>query len=393
MNLWDSLDGSVTVSVTTADIPGLLNALEEKVVRLQEMEALDLLTMRLTLGRKDLRTLRKLCGSRGDSLRLLGRTGIFWKLLGVGRRPVLLFGMGLLLFLTLFLPTRVLFIEVEGNGLLPDRMILENAAKCGITFGSSRKAVRSERMKNALLEAMPELQWAGINTKGCVATITVRERNVVDFDERSVGVSSIVAGRDGIITECTVTRGTSVCRPGQAVKAGQLLISGYTNCNLVIQAGRAEGEVFALTRRDLSVITPTECGIRGDTGEETKKYALIIGKKRINFYKGSGILDTGCVRMYSEKYMTLPGGFVLPLVWVTEAWQDAPMSQVERELDEEMLSILSRAYLTSRMQAGRILSCTENWNTDNGIRSLTGTYVCLEMIGVRKQEEIVKPNE
>ena len=160
MNLWDSLDGSVTVSVTTADIPGLLNALEKKAVRLQEMEALDLLTVRLTLGRKDLRTLRKLCGRRGDSLRLLGRTGIFWKLLGVGRRPVLLFGMGLLLFLTLFLPTRVLFIEVEGNGLLPDRMILENAAKCGITFGSSRKAVRSERMKNALLEAMPEPRYA-----------------------------------------------------------------------------------------------------------------------------------------------------------------------------------------------------------------------------------------
>lgn len=33
-------------------------------------------------------------------------------------------------------------------------------------------------MKNALLSAIPELQWAGVNTYGCRAVISVRERTL-----------------------------------------------------------------------------------------------------------------------------------------------------------------------------------------------------------------------
>ena len=73
-------------------------------------------------------------------------------------------------------------------------------------------------------------------------------------DQKSAGVGSIVASRDGVITSITTTKGTPLCKAGQAVKAGQILISGYTDCGISIRADPAEGEVFAETYREMMTL-------------------------------------------------------------------------------------------------------------------------------------------
>ena len=56
------------------------------------------------------------------------------------------------------------------------RKILERAEYCGVHFGAKAGSVRSEQVKNRLLFEIPELRWAGVNTTGCTAVITVAER-------------------------------------------------------------------------------------------------------------------------------------------------------------------------------------------------------------------------
>jgi hypothetical protein len=48
------------------------------------------------------------------------------------------------------------------------------------------------------------------------------------------------------------------------------------------------------------------------------RYSILLGKKRINFYKGSGIYDGSCVKMVSQYHLTLPGDYVLPVTVVKE---------------------------------------------------------------------------
>ena len=79
-----------------------------------------------------------------------------------------------------------------------------------------------------------------MNTRGCVAVISVRERPEEAQVDRPGTVSAVTAAQDGIIERVTVTNGTALCRPGQAVRAGETLISGYTDCGRTIRAGRAE---------------------------------------------------------------------------------------------------------------------------------------------------------
>lgn len=390
MSFWHSLAGQVTITLTSADISALLTAMQTQ-IRLQNVVFLDELTVNCDILRTDLERARGLCSRRGDSLQVKSKKGLYWSMKQLTGRPVLVAGLLLLLAMSLWVPTRVFFVRVEGNSIVPAKLILERAAECGISFGTSRREVRSEKVKNALLEAMPQLQWAGVNTRGCVAVITVKERPAAAENDVRGQVSSIVASRDGIVEECTVISGSPVCKPGQVVRAGETLISGYTDCGLTIRAGRAEGEIYARTERFLSMISPSTFQYRGHEKRETKKYALLIGKKRINFYKGSGISDTSCVKMYSAYYVTLPGGFVLPVALVTERWTEYTLCVGPAEQPD--LSGFAQAYLTGQMVAGRILSQTESLTETDGTFQLTGHYRCLEMIGVRKNEEIIKPYE
>ena len=394
MGLWQSLAGICYVELTGAAPDAMLAEINSAGIALYDISYVGELSVRVGVLRQDMRILRSVLSRRGDSLRVIRRAGFYWPIKGLFRRPILVAGMMTLFFLALFLPTRVLFVQVDGNSRIPAQLIIEKADACGIRFGASRRAVRSEKMKNALLSAVPELQWAGVNTTGCVAVISVHERAPEEKQAVFGGVSSIVAVRDGIVQEVTVLRGNKLCKPGDAVKAGQVLISGYTDCGISVIAERASGEVSALTFRQLEAVSLSVHQKRTVKISEETRYSLRIGKNIINFFKDSGISDTTCVKMYEEIYVTLPGGFHLPLVIIKERWVSSALMQasVTECADVTWLEKLSKEYLRQQMVAGQILQSGLNTELVGDVFVQRGSYCCREMIGQVRSEEIIQGN-
>ena len=394
MKLHTSLAGTVRAKLTGADIPGTLDQLSRQGVEILGFTMLSELEGRITLRRTDYASAKKLCDCRGDSLTEEGRNGLYWTFKSLRKRPVLVFGVLFYLISTLYLPSRVFFVRVVGNETLPDRLILEAASDCGIGFGASRREVRSEKVKNALLEALPDLQWAGVNTYGCVAEISVRERITPEVGSAPSDFGHIVASREGVITSCNATRGTLLCTPGQAVTQGDILISGYTDCGLTIRAEQAHGEVFAATVHNLTAVTPDSCHFAAPTGTQKKKISIIIGKKRINLWKDSGIWDTTCDRMYEEYYITLPGGFRLPVALAVERFSFRACSETEIPHDEleVLLTETAQRYLKSQMLAGVIRNAEETFQRRSGTVQMAGKYDCVELIGVMQRLQIGEQN-
>lgn len=389
MGIWYSIAGKVQLTLCCADPAGFLSELNQLAIPIEKAQTVDELTITLRISRRNLKPLTALADKRGVAWRITGRYGLYWQISHLRHRPVLVFGLGLLLFLTMYLPTRILFYRIEGNKIIPDRQIIDLAAQAGLHFGSVRREIRSEKVKNALLQAIPELEWAGINTSGCVATISVRERQQTKSPVQTEPVTCIVASRDGIVQEITVTAGKAAVQSGQQVTAGQVLISGYTDCGLSVRAERAKGEVYATTEYSLTLVLPENSAYADDKMEENKKYSLQFRKNRINLSRNSRILDTGCVKMYEENYLTLPGGFLLPLAIVTEHTIPSP---VPGEFNpENTLMQAAERYLRSQMIAGTVITREEEITRENGVWRLEGRYVCLEMIGREQSEEIITP--
>ncbi len=384
MDLWRYLEGRIYAELTSADLYCSILAIQNGNIAICDIESVSDITIRFCTRRSDWKKLCVLLNKRGDEIKVLQRKGYFWTLCGLKNRLVLVVGMLSLLLFSIWLPSRVLFIQVQGNERTDARLIAQTAAECGIYFGAYGRDVRSEQIKNALLEAMPELNWAGVNTYGCTAVITVRERAVVQTQEEESAVSSIIALRDGVVRQLTVLQGNAVCSVGQVVKQGQLLISGYTDCGICIQATNAKGEIFAETNRELCAVFPSECQQRGEKQRVVRKYSLIIGKKRINFSNNSGISGAGCAKIYEEKYLTLPGGFVLPVAIGIETYIMYDTQEAAWQCD---LSSVSRQYLLDCMYAGTILLADEQFEEQEGLLVMRGSYSCYEMIGITKIEE------
>ena len=390
MGIFRSLAGSARLELTSADVSAALRDINAAKIRVWDVRIVGDLTVQFTASQKSIRFIEKIAERKGERLNVIGRSGLFWPIMGLRNRPVLVLGMAFLFALAIFVPGRVLFVRVEGNAAVPGEMILEAAQDAGIRFGASRRAVRSEKVKNRLLGVMPQLQWAGVNTYGCTAVITVRERAQEQETKEEYPVSSIVASCDGVITSCTVTRGSGLCAVGQAVQKGQVLISGYVDCGQSITVTRSQGEIFALTRHELTVVTPSETMVREELRGQRTYYDFRIGKKRINFVKGSGISDGTCVKMYQEYQLTLPGGHRLPISLVKETVLTYDLKPCERSdtVVKKQLSDFAERYLQDHLVALVVLNAQEELTAEEKRFLFHGYYHCTEMIGRERAEQI-----
>lgn len=384
MDLWWKAAGSVRMRLTSGDAAGRLRMLTQREIRLEDLEFESDLTVCFTVSRKDAANVRSALVGRGDLLETLAHSGGTARLRAWARYPVLCAVLALLAAATMWVPSRILFIQVQGNGDIPQRLILEAAGECGLSFGASRRELRSEQVKNYLLKAIPQLSWAGVNTSGCVATITVAVRSEEEAQSESYA-GSIIAARDALVTQITATGGTALCAVGDSVQAGDVLISGYTDLGICTRAQSAQGEVYGITRREVSAVLPLTTVKSTSTGEIVKKYSVLIGKKRINLYSDSGISHTTCGKIREVKWLTLPGGWILPAALVVESYTVTEWSPADRQDAESCLAQAVRDQVRRTIIAGEILTQSVTTLEEENVWRLSGVYECREMIGRKSQ--------
>lgn len=375
------------IEFSSADPANTLRQLNQAGIRMYRVCYIDTYTICFEIRRKPENRIRQILDRYAQTYQITPSETLASKLSAIFHRPILLTGMMLLVFLTLFLPTRVLFVKVCGNETIPDSKIISVADECGIRFGAVRREVRSEAVKNQMLAQLPQLEWLGVNTYGCVAEISVREGQKQQAEPAEASVASIIAARDGVVLNCTTLQGTQICKTGQAVSKGQLLISGYTDCGIFIQGTRARGEVLAATIHDINLIALNTFNKRVHLTDEKWMFRLSIGNNLINLSKDSGISPISCVKIYREYPLTLPGGFTLPVSLQVD--QLIYYDTVQTEEEPQWLLDGGRKYLNSRMIAGKIISEDFVYTHLKGVTSINGRFNCTEMIGQIKFEETI----
>ncbi len=381
----------VRIQVISPDLPSRFRYINSGGIILHNVQQADLLTASFSLSRKDFLAVRKYLEDKGDTVTVISHKGPGKVLSNVVHRPILCLTLAALLFLTLWVPTKVFFVQIEGNKNVPVERILQCAENSGICFGSGVRGLRSEKVKNSLLQQIPELSWVGVNTKGCVATIAVSERQTApEFTEEQSKVSSLIASHDAQIKEITVTAGNALCKSGDVVSKGQVLISGYTDCGIKIQATHAKGEVYGETFYRNQLLFPRDYHQKAAPIEKNRNIFLQIGKKEIKLCKGSGISGAICDKMYASYYLTLPGGFQLPFGIKVETFVYYRPDSVciPEEQASQLMEHQARQYLVSGMISGKILSQKQIFSAYDGLYCLTGRYVCREMIGRIQYEKI-----
>lgn len=227
---------------------------------------------------------------------------------------------GLCLGVTLFIASQffVWDVRVTGNDTLTERDVEETLAACGFGVGSSLVGFRADRLETRALLADDRLAWISVNRRGTVAHVQVREAKRAETST-SDHPANIIATRGGMIEWIELERGNVLVRAGDAVGAGELLVSGlYDSVTHGYMVTRAAAKVYARTARELTVDIPLAYEQKvystADGAAFSEKSINFFGKS-IKFSKNSGNVEGICDTIRQ----TVSWG--LPDVWI-QPWSD-----------------------------------------------------------------------
>jgi similar to stage IV sporulation protein len=383
--LLESAAGRAECRVTGVNPALFLNRCAAAGLRVDAAEPENDMCLRVVLPLRELKKARRLALRSQCELSPLRETGAEILARRLLRRWV---PVSCLLALLLLLAWSRLFIweiEVRGNETVSTGAIRGALLDCGVGIGTYWPDLVSDNLRSRLLIRLPRLAWATVNIHGSRAEVIVRERVPKPelFDEKAA--VDLVAERTGFVTEVRALNGTAVVHRGSAVMPGDVLISGGADGAFSGQkAVHAVGSVTAETYYTLMAAAPATETVRGQTETVRTRWALLIGKKRVNFYRNSSFCPRNCDKINSIWECKIEGLFTLPVAVVRERFMPWEITEQPRDLSALRRSMEQQLHgrLLTAVDGGEIEQETFTCSTDGG-----RIIVCLR---ARCSEDIAK---
>lgn len=164
-----------------------------------------------------------------QALRAKGVDGVLRRAGGTARlkkmlraRAGALFAAALCLAAAVICSRFVFFAQIEGGDESAQTLAMQIMEEEG--FPRLKSGVEEEELEELLYQAVPQLAFVSVKVRGC----GVRVNMVMQHAEpqKPQERENVYAGADGIVESVAVFSGTAEVQPGDAVKKGDLLISG-----------------------------------------------------------------------------------------------------------------------------------------------------------------------
>ncbi len=338
--------------------------------------------LRFSCPAREYRRLRPLARRACMRMHLLQKHGLPFWIHRYRRRGGLLAGLVLYAAVLCMLAPRIWAIQVVGNTDTPTETILAVTQALGVEIGRPMDSLPIKELEIMGLNQLPTLGWITVNPRGSVARVEVTERRptpqVLDLSVPS----DMVALRDGLVESMTVRSGKPAVIIGGAVKAGDLLIAGRVESELGEQLYRAYGEVWAETRRHITVTVPLSYEERVAEGLTVFRPTLTFLGWHMPLYSDSP-LGKDFIRRRREHFLQ-GGGLTLPLGVTNDYYYRTKV--VTKARTARQAAALALVYLRRQEEAlflpGSFTEIHRQEEAKQGQYVLTVTYRCRENIAV-----------
>ncbi len=300
---------------------------------------------------------------------------------GLGKRPVLLVLLAAAIAAAIVVPKFVFFYAVEGNETVPSAQILRELRELGVGFGTYGPSIKPQELKNQMLLRIPKLQWLTVQQSGMCARVVVRERPDKEPVLDRKAPTDVIASRAGVLTRVEAVAGNCLCAPGQAVAGGELLVSAYTDFGFKTQVTAARAEIYAETVRQAVCVLPETKTVKDSRTAARCAVSLLVGRRRISLF-GAAMPERACEKETKIRYLTLPGGFSLPLgIAITRICEyDTREETLRAQNAEKQLLEQVQADAKRDMIAGTVRDCSVRTEQSGGCIRLYASLRCEEMI-------------
>lgn len=337
---------------------------------------------------KSYRRLHRLALSCGGKTRIIKKCGLPFLLKPLKNRWGFFAGVLFFVLLVSFMSGFIWNITVIGSNTLTEARVVDYLAKNGFKVGCRWADTDKENLEFKIMADFDEVAWVSINKLGCLAQIeiydAVAKPDIIDDN----AVTNVKAKADGVIVHITALGGLPEVQSGDAVRKGDLLISGIYESEVDKQNHftHAHGMVIAKTNRKITVNIAREQSGKNYYKSKTYKTFYFFGLKLpLYFKKDGGSADT----QEGKTYLAV-NSFRLPIGIFYEKYDY--FNAEKKTLNDEELEALAETELeekkSSELEKCEILSEDINIAFDENGCLLTAEYSVLEDIAEESEIKI-----
>ena len=325
--------------------------------------------------RRDLKELQDIAKNCGIELKTAEYDSLSARLFRYRRRLGLLIGILLAFTAALYFSQVVVTIEIEGNSVVSDEVILSALEELDIKAGTPVCKINIPYCENKLRLMIDDVAWAGIRHTGSRLVVQVTEVEHVPEMLLDRVPCNIVASRNAEISSVLVRSGQLKHIVGDYVPKGTILISGVDETeNGRTFVHHAMGDIRGIYEENVSFSAPFHAEEALPTGRTDTQRTLRLFSLDIPLYFGKSNYSSPSET--KEKNAVI-FGHELPLGIKTRTVSETAVTEKDYTEEELTKKLMERVYLYENNFLGngtKILSRDITTETNGDALTLRAAY-------------------
>lgn len=325
--------------------------------------------------RRDLKELQDIAKNCGIELKTAEYDSLSARLFRYRRRLGLLIGILLAFTAAMYFSQVVVTIEIEGNSVVSDEVILSALEELDIKAGTPVCKINIPYCENKLRLMIDDVAWAGIRHTGSRLVVQVTEVEHVPEMLLDRVPCNIVASRNAEISSVLVRSGQLKHIVGDYVPKGTILISGVDETdNGRTFVHHAMGDIRGIYEENVSFSAPFHAEEALPTGRTDTQRTLRLFSLDIPLYFGKSNYSSPSET--KEKNAVI-FGHELPLGIKTRTVSETAVTEKDYTEEELTEKLMERVYLYENNFLGngtKILSRDITTETNGDALTLRAAY-------------------
>ncbi|MEG1559305.1 MAG: sporulation protein YqfD [Clostridia bacterium] len=243
--MWNYFSGYVIIKVEGRRTEVFINAAGHLKIELSSINRINANAILCRIHPHDFKKLRPIAKRTGCRIRVVKKTGLPFFVYSLRFRLALVICSAVAILAIIFASRFIFRVDISGC----DKINVESIKSALVDIGCGVFSLKSSIMPidtgKALMELDKRIAWAGVSIDGVILRVEIVEAKEPPDIVDTSGTGDIIAGIDGIITYVEALSGRAVVKVGDAVKKGDVLISGTIGTEETSLYTRARGTVKA----------------------------------------------------------------------------------------------------------------------------------------------------
>lgn len=331
-----------------------INLCAKNNIRLEEIRRTDKYVYAYARGFCESR-IKELAAKADTEVTIIEKSGLFYKFIHY-RNRIAFFLMPFILLIVLFILSRYIWsVEITGNRFITNDILYSYLELQNWSYGCPISGMIPEDMERQMREDFPVITWVNVVIKGTCLRIDIKENEYAAAGQPADTVHSpgryrnIVSGEQGIVSSIITRSGIPLCREGDTVSQGQILVSGeipiYNNTGDTIISHRyvdADADIMLQYCISYLDFEPHEISVKEYTGMEKESFYIMTHTGGLDLKNSDNPFET--YDIYSTEYqLRCMDNFYLPCYYGKIEYRETVFHNVYRD-DYQVTEILEQNY-------------------------------------------------